>query len=177
MTLPANSLAFVFGLSQTLARNAPYLTLEFLKEWTIGFGRADVAQKTACLQYVGPWISNLEAFASPSRDDAEESCKQVAEIIRSLIAITGFERKVSLTIDMDADWQRLQLVIQEHVWARLAEKNEHITDIVLTELVDAAMGGGMGSERADCVAEILHVISTTAIRGQLIARLRKVSYN
>jgi neurofibromin 1 len=103
MTLPANSLAFVFGLSQTLARNAPYLTLEFLKEWTIGFGRADVAQKTACLQYVGPWISNLEAFASPSRDDAEESCKQVAEIIRSLIAITGFERKVGLPMGMDAN--------------------------------------------------------------------------
>jgi hypothetical protein len=95
MTLPANSLAFVHNLSETLAKNAPYLTLEFLKEWTIGFGRADVAQKTACLQYVGPWISNLEAFASPSRDDAEESTKQVAEIIRSLISITGTERKVS----------------------------------------------------------------------------------
>lgn len=103
MTLPANSLAFVFGLSRTLAKNAPYLTLEFLKEWTIGFGRADVAQKTACLQYVGPWISNLEAFASPSRDDAEESCKQVAEIIRSLIAITGFERKVSRLTNLGAD--------------------------------------------------------------------------
>jgi neurofibromin 1 len=95
MTLPANSLAFVHNLSETLAKNAPYLTLEFLKEWTIGFGRADVAQKTACLQYVGPWISNLEPFASPSRDDAEESTKQVAEIIRSLISITGTERKVS----------------------------------------------------------------------------------
>ena len=94
MTLPANSLAFVHNLSETLAKNAPYLTLEFLKEWTIGLGRADVAQKTACLQYVGPWISNLEAFASPSRDDAEESTKQVAEIIRSLISITGSERKV-----------------------------------------------------------------------------------
>jgi neurofibromin 1 len=76
---------------------------------------------------------------------------------------------------MRADEKRLQPVIQEHIWSRLAEKNEHLTDVVLAELMDAAMGGGMGSERAECVAEILHAISTTAIRGQLIARLRKVS--
>ena len=74
-----------------------------------------------------------------------------------------------------ADEKRLQPVIQEHIWSRLAEKNEHLTDVVLAELMDAAMGGGMGSEKAECVAEILHAISTTAIRGQLIARLRKVS--
>jgi neurofibromin 1 len=104
MTLPANSSVFIHDLSQTLAQNAPYLTLEFLKEWTIGFGRADIAQKTACLQYVSPWISNLETFASPSRDDAEQSIKQVAEIIRSLISITSTERKVGFPLWL---WKRM----------------------------------------------------------------------
>jgi neurofibromin 1 len=98
MVIPTNSLTFAYHLSKSLSRSAPHLTLDFLKEWTIGFARADVPQKTACLQYVGPWIPNLSTFAMPSRGDGAESKKQVEEIIRNLISITAAERRVRKSI-------------------------------------------------------------------------------
>ena len=72
----------------------PQLTLELLKEWTIGFAQADITQKTACLHYISPWLSNLEIFAKPSREDGKQSVKLVAEIMRSLLAVTIAERTV-----------------------------------------------------------------------------------
>lgn len=86
---------FAMAISRQLATSAPQLTLELLKEWIIGFSKADVIQKTACLQYIRPWLVNLEVFAQPSRDDAAESVKQVNDIIKGLIAITVAERQVS----------------------------------------------------------------------------------
>jgi neurofibromin 1 len=95
LSIPTNSLAYTAALSRHLATTAPQLTLEFLKEWTIGFGKADTVQKTGCLAYVGPWLGNLAVFAKPSREDSVETMKQVGEIIRSFIAITVAERRVS----------------------------------------------------------------------------------
>lgn len=95
LTIPSNSLSFARSLSKGLAKSAPQVTLEFLKEWAIGFAKADIPQKTACLLYVGPWISNLNTFAKRSRDDSQDAIKQVGEIIRSLLSITIVERKVS----------------------------------------------------------------------------------
>jgi neurofibromin 1 len=96
LNIPNNSLNFVQNLSSALAKSAPHLTLELLKEWTIGFNRGDLAQKTAGLHYVGPWILNLELFAKPSRDEGMQAVKQVEEIVRALISATVSERRVSL---------------------------------------------------------------------------------
>ncbi len=96
LMIPNNSLAFVLGVSQSLASSAPHLTIEFLKEWTIGFTKVDPFQKTACLLYVGPWLANLEVFAKPQPEDGIDSVKQVDDIVRSLISITSAERKVCL---------------------------------------------------------------------------------
>lgn len=85
---------FAIAISRQLAASAPQLTLELLKEWVIGFSKADITQKTACLHFVRPWLVNLESFAQPSRDDAAESVKQVSDIVKSLIAITTAERQV-----------------------------------------------------------------------------------
>jgi neurofibromin 1 len=98
LTIPSNALSFARHLSKGLAKSAPQLTLEFLQEWAIGFAKSDLPQKTACLLYVGPWISNLNTFAKRSRDNSEESIKQISEIIRSLLSITIAERKVSQSL-------------------------------------------------------------------------------
>lgn len=94
LTIPTNSINFARDLSTGLAKSAPQLTLEFLREWAIGFTKADLPQKTACLLYVKPWVSNLNTFAKRSRDDSQEAIKQIGEIIRSLFSITLAERKV-----------------------------------------------------------------------------------
>lgn len=161
LTIPSNSLSFVYKLSKALATTAPNLTLEFLKEWTVGFAKADTPQKAACLHYVGPWLKNLELFAKPSRDDGVESAKQVADVVRSLIALTVAERK------------RLHLSIQEHVWKVLASSHEALIDLIVRELLHLAVNAGPGSEKAEGAADILVSLSSTAVRGKVVARLRK----
>lgn len=93
--IPSNAVSFARHISRGLAKRAPQLTLEFLKEWTIGFAKADMPQKTACLLYVGPWLASLGTFAKRSREDSVEAIKQIGEIVRSLLSITVAERKVS----------------------------------------------------------------------------------
>ena len=95
LSIPNNSLSFILSISKTFATSAPHLTLEFLKEWTIGFAKADTVQKTACLHYVTPWLANLQDFAKPSREEGLDSVNQVADVVRSLISITVSERGVS----------------------------------------------------------------------------------
>ncbi|CAK9779949.1 putative ras GTPase activator [Cutaneotrichosporon oleaginosum] len=161
LTIPSNSLSFVYKLSNALATTAQTLTLEFLKEWTVGFSKADTPQKAACLHYVGPWLKNLEQFAKPSRDDGVENTKQVADVVRGLIALTVAERK------------RLHLSIQEHVWKVLAGSHEALIDLIVRELLHLAVNAGPGSEKAEGAADILVSLSSTAVRGKVVARLRK----
>ncbi|WVF65508.1 hypothetical protein IAT40_000236 [Kwoniella sp. CBS 6097] len=161
LTIPNNSLAFVCDLSAALASSVPHLTLEFLKEWTIGFSKADTPLKTACLHYVGPWLLNLDQYSRPTREDSLESTKQVREIVRSFISLTVAEKK------------RLHLAIQEQVWAIMTHAHESLSDIVVSELIHAAVDAGIGSDKAECVGDILVSVSCTAVRGKVIARLRK----
>ncbi|WOO81456.1 Neurofibromin [Vanrija pseudolonga] len=161
LLIPGNSLEFVYKLSKLLASSAPNLTLEFLKEWIIGFTKADLPQKTACLHYVPPWLANLELFAKPTRDDGVEPIKQVIEIIRNLISLTATEKK------------RLHLSFQEHVWSVIGKSHDALVDLVVSELLNYAFAAGPGSERAENAAEILVSLSSTAVKGKLIVRLRK----
>ena len=96
LDIPTTATSFIFSISHALADAAPNLTLEVFKEWTIGFSKADTSQKTACLSYVVPWVANLDLFSKPCLEDGIESRKQVVEIIRSLVAITTSERRVSI---------------------------------------------------------------------------------
>lgn len=161
LLIPSNSLSYVYKLSRALAMSAPNLTLEFLKEWTIGFAKAETPQKTACLYYVGPWLNNLELFAKPGTDEGIEGVKKVADIVRSLIALTVSERK------------RLHLALQEHVWSVIGMSHQGLIDIVVTELLSSAVNAGPGSEKAETAADILVSLSSTAVKGKVVARLRK----
>ncbi|OCF79181.1 neurofibromin 1 [Kwoniella mangroviensis CBS 8886] len=161
LSIPNNSLAFVGTVSKALAASVPHLTLEFLKEWTLGFGKADTPLKTACLHYVGPWLVNLDQFSRPTKEDGLESVKQVREIVRALIGITVTERR------------RLHLAIQEQVWAILTTSHESLADIVIGELIHSAVDAGIGGDKAECIGDILVSVSSTAVRGKVIAKLRK----
>jgi len=65
--------------------------------------------------------------------------------------------------------------VQEHIWARLADSHESLVEIVMAELVHVAIDAGFGSDKCECAADILVSMGGTAIRGRIIARLRKAS--
>lgn len=92
--LPVSSTNLPAQYSQAFAQSAPQLTLEFLKEWIVGFGRASLAQKTASLIWVTPWLSHLQTFAVPNEMGVDHM-RQARDIVKSLIALTAGERHVS----------------------------------------------------------------------------------
>ncbi|ORY28775.1 hypothetical protein BCR39DRAFT_533800 [Naematelia encephala] len=160
--IPSNSLALVMDISRALAGSVPQLTLDFLKEWSIGFSKADIPQKTACLFYVGPWLSNLDNCAKPSREGGVEMIRAVAEIVRGLVNVTATEK------------QRLNISIYERIWKPLTRAQDALVDVMINEILHIALDAGMASEKTECVADILVSISSIAIRGKVIAKLRKL---
>ena len=62
----------------------------------------------------------------------------------------------------------------EHIWAVIGASHEAVIEIALAELLHAAINAGMGSEKAECVGDILVSLTSTTIRGKIIAKLRKV---
>jgi hypothetical protein len=49
-------------------------------------------------------------------------------------------------------------------------------DIILAELLQAAVDAGFGSTRGDVIADILVSLANTTVRGKVFTRLRKVSH-
>lgn len=69
----------------------------------------------------------------------------------------------------------MHLAMQERIWIPLASASSSLTDIIVAELLHIATDAGLGSEKAECVGNIMVSISSTSVRGRVIARLRKVS--
>lgn len=85
---------FVTQLSAAFAQAVPQATLEFLKEWSIGFNKVADAQKTASLLFVSPWLANLDMFAAPNEKGVDHM-RDVRDIVRNLINLTAAEKSVS----------------------------------------------------------------------------------
>lgn len=94
LLLPHHSLGFAVDVSRQLAGVAPDLTLDFLKEWTIGFDKAARAMQIAALHYVGPWLANLAEVGNRP---------EVGEVVRGFISVTIAEYAVSMKVD-DKMW-------------------------------------------------------------------------
>jgi len=94
LAVPANTMAFISELSREFAVAAPGVTLEFLLSFFEGFERATTSQKTMCLHYMAPWLSNLVMFMHTSREQQAEYQKRIKEILLHLIAITQAARDV-----------------------------------------------------------------------------------
>lgn len=97
MYIPRNASDFIVQLSQKLAETAPHLSLEFFREWAIGFSKAEVPQKTVCIRYLVPWIPNLVVYCDSSREDRVVVKDKVRDIVRSLIYLTASEREVCVS--------------------------------------------------------------------------------
>jgi neurofibromin 1 len=64
--------------------------------------------------------------------------------------------------------------MQKQIWQLLASGHDTLTDLVVKELLSTAVDAGLGSEKAECAADILVSLASTAVRGRVIAKLRKV---
>ncbi|CAJ0836147.1 20802_t:CDS:10 [Entrophospora sp. SA101] len=63
LCIPANNTNFIVGISEKLAASESRLTLDFLREFFVGFNKSNTPTKHLCLQYMAPWLLNLAEVA------------------------------------------------------------------------------------------------------------------
>ncbi|KAI9597754.1 hypothetical protein BDF19DRAFT_434347 [Syncephalis fuscata] len=93
MCIPANSGSFVKAISEKLASTEPHLTLEFLSECFVGLNKSSKPLKSFCLEYMTPWLANLDRFIHVGNDDSQRGLTKVNELLHQLIDLTVKKRK------------------------------------------------------------------------------------
>lgn len=159
LALSANTTTFVAELSRDFAVAAPGVTLEFLSSFFEGFEKAAPGQKTACLQYMAPWLSNLVMFTHSARDDQREYLNRIKEIFMHLITMT-----VKLP--------EMYATMQRNVWSQIS-KLDDLIPIILDVFFEAAMDSGLHTERFDRVLDTMVSFASINLRGKLLAKLRR----
>ncbi|KAH8096624.1 hypothetical protein BXZ70DRAFT_945419 [Cristinia sonorae] len=159
--LPGHPGQFVTQLSEKLAMFAPQLTLDFINEISSGLDKTTWAQRINCLQYISPWIKNIEQFTDPGSKYYEHSGTKFRDCIRVLI-------------DLSLADHEIYPMIQKNIWTEVGKLDSSVVNIVLDELMRAAVDGGLGSSRCDVVADIMSGITSINVRGRIFSRIRKV---
>ncbi|KAL0094126.1 hypothetical protein F4703DRAFT_1816773 [Phycomyces blakesleeanus] len=158
LCLPANSTAFIVGISEKLAISEPNLTLEFLNECFVGFNKSNEPMRYLCLDYMIAWLPNLAIFSHGSSDD--NNSVKTKEVLRLLIDLTVTR----------ADMYKL---LQAKVWKTIG-KVDDVLNLVLDTFVQFSSDHGVGSPQAESMADTFVTLSNVAVRGKVISRLRKV---
>jgi len=152
LCIPSNNTIFIKSVSETLARNEPHLTLEFLEECIQGFSASSIELKHLCLEYMTPWLPNLTKFCKHPADDAKR--QKVAHILDKLITLSIEEVEMYPSI-------------QAKIWGNIGQVSELI-DMVLDSFIKRSVTGGLGSAQAEVMAETS--VSLSAANVQLVAR-------
>ena len=160
LALPANTMAFISELSRDFAAAAPGVTLEFLLSFFDGFERATASQRTMCLHYMSPWLSNLVMFTHTSREQQGEYQKRIKEILNQLISITTKQP------DMYA-------IMQRCVWSQIS-KLDDLIPCFLEVFSEAAMDSGLHTPRFEAILDTMVSFASINLRGKLLSRLRRV---
>ncbi|THH31919.1 hypothetical protein EUX98_g2275 [Antrodiella citrinella] len=159
--IPGHPGQFVTQLSEKLALFAPELTLDFINEVSNGMDKTTMAQRINCLQYIAPWIKNIERFMDPGSKFFEQSGTRFRDCIRVLIELSVADHSI-------------YPMIQKNIWTEVGKLDSSVVNVVLDELMRAAVDGGLGSTRCDVVADIMSGITSINVRGRIFARVRKV---
>ena len=154
LCIPSNNTIFIKQISEKLASNASFLTLEFLEECIQGFVVSSIFElKHLCLEYMTPWLVNLTKFA---KHPDENKRQKVAVILDKLI---------SLTI------QEVQMYpsIQAKVWTHIGKISDLI-DIVLDSFIKRSVTGGLGSVQAELLAGKLNLLFLNLYHSNCLSR-------
>ncbi|KAF7721136.1 Ras GTPase activating protein ira2, partial [Apophysomyces ossiformis] len=160
LCIPANSTNFVVSISESLAATEIHLTLEFLNECFIGFNKSNEPMRQLCLDYMAPWLRNLSFFCRGCAEDTKQNVSKTTDVLRSLI-------------DMTVARADMYKYVQDKVWKTLARVDDMINPI-LDAFVQYSVDHGVGSPQAESMADTIVTMSSVAVRGKVISRLRKV---
>lgn len=84
LCLPANSTEFIVSISEKIANTEPSLTIEFLNECIMGYGKSEQSLRYLCLLYMTPWLPNLALYYGRSAEDQT----RLKDLLRLLIDLT-----------------------------------------------------------------------------------------
>ncbi|TBU46391.1 hypothetical protein BD309DRAFT_622853 [Dichomitus squalens] len=152
---------FLVMVSEGLSNHVPQLTMDFLSEMAGNIAKMDVPLRANCLQYLCPWIKNLALFTDPCSKFYEPSGTRFRDCIRMLVDLTTGETE-------------LHSFVQKFIWFEVGKLETNTINIILDELMRAAVDGGMGSSRCEKVADTMSALNTINVRGRVLARVRKV---
>lgn len=171
---------FVVSVSEGLASHAPHLTMDFIAEVASSYPKMVTPMRANSLQYLGPWMKNLPLFVDPTSKFFEASGTRFRDCIRLLIDLTTSEGEVcdtiyvTLTILRHDVLLQLSAYVQRYIWSEVGKLETNTVNIILDELMRAAVDGGMGSIRCERVADTMYSINSINVRGRILARIRKV---
>ncbi|TCD61394.1 Ras GTPase activating protein ira2 [Steccherinum ochraceum] len=170
--LPGHPAQFVTQLSEKLAAFSPELTLDLINESCTSLlqnSKATLTQKINLLQYISPWIKNMDKFAEPGHKFYEHSGTKFRDCVRMLIEISYPPPDGSI-VKLD----NIYPMVQKSVWSEVGKLDSNVVNIVLDELMRAAVDGGIASKKGDVIADIMSGITSINVRGRIFARIRKV---
>ncbi|XP_046839575.1 neurofibromin-like isoform X2 [Xenia sp. Carnegie-2017] len=148
LCIPANNTIFIVGISISLASKEPQLTLEFLQECITGFKKSNHELKHLCLEYMAPWFPNLSRYCKePSRGDKRS---KVNAILEDLIELTIAEKGA------------MYPSIQAKIWGNMGKVTE-LVDTVLDSFIKASTTGGLGSVKAEVMADTAVALATANV--------------
>ncbi|KAG0184581.1 Ras GTPase activating protein ira2 [Apophysomyces sp. BC1034] len=163
LCIPANSTNFIVSISESLAATEIHLTLEFLNECFVGFNKSSEPMRQLCLNYMAPWLRNLSIFSRGCTEDNNKNLSKTKDVLKLLIELT-----VTRT-DM-------YKYVQEKVWKTLSRVDDMINPILDT-FVQYSVDHGVGSLQAEAIADTIVTMSSVAVRGKVISRLRRVIHH
>ena len=69
---------------------------------------------------------------------------------------------------------QIHSVGQKYIWRDIGDADSDLVNIVVDELMRAAVDGGIGSQRCETVADTISALRSIHVRGRVLARIRKV---
>ena len=66
-------------------------------------------------------------------------------------------------------------MIQQYIWSEISKLDAMVVNVVLDELMQSSVDGGIGSKRSEIITDTVGTLSSINVRGRILSRLRKVS--
>jgi neurofibromin 1 len=146
-------------VSRQLATSEPQLTSDFLNEFFVGWESFPFHQRPLSLVYMAPWLPGLRTHVLATEADGEKAREKVAVIFRKLIDVATSDLSLGITLE-------------QSVWPAICHDEVH-TDILLEELIKAALSFGIDDRRTDVLGSIIISLKTVTARGKILSKLRK----
>lgn len=83
--VPSNVATTILPFNERLAKSIPQITLDLINDFAIAFDKSGVQQRVLCLQYLHPWIKNLQAFANPGSPLFDDTGSRLSHTVRLLV--------------------------------------------------------------------------------------------